>query len=223
MATRARRCTRLHRRRHVRSASHRVRHLGRRGCSRCAARTPPACRTTDGRSRTRRAGATRHSSVLGKLIAELGPRHTIHAIGLTGQCPSIVPIDLRGMPLRPGIIYRDNRAVVEADAFRDAVRRRVSAQPHRPCPRRVPRRREDPLDPRARARGLQGGAPLPRADRVPRADADRRDRHRLDDGGGERAARPPQARVGGGAGRGGGARPVAAAGAAPVVVRSSVS
>ncbi len=58
-------------------------------------------------------------AVLGKLIAELGPSHTIHAIGLTGQCPSVVPIDLRGTPLRPGIIYRDNRAVAEADAFRD--------------------------------------------------------------------------------------------------------
>ncbi len=58
-------------------------------------------------------------AVLGKLIADLGPHHTIHAIGLTGQCPSVVPIDLRGTPLRPGIIYRDNRAVAEAEAFRD--------------------------------------------------------------------------------------------------------
>jgi xylulokinase len=58
-------------------------------------------------------------AVLGKLITDLGPNHTIHAIGLTGQCPSVVPIDLRGTPLRPGIIYRDNRAVAEADAFRD--------------------------------------------------------------------------------------------------------
>jgi xylulokinase len=57
-------------------------------------------------------------AALGKLITELGPRHTIHAIGLTGQCPSIVPIDRRGVPLRPGIIYRDNRAVAEVDAFR---------------------------------------------------------------------------------------------------------
>ena len=41
-------------------------------------------------------------------------------IGLTGQCPSVVPIDRRGMPLRPGIIYRDNRAVAEAEALREA-------------------------------------------------------------------------------------------------------
>lgn len=58
-------------------------------------------------------------SALGKLFADLGPRHTIHAIGLTGQCPSVVPIDGHGAPLRPGIIYRDNRAVVEADAIRE--------------------------------------------------------------------------------------------------------
>ena len=29
-----------------------------------------------------------------------------------------MPIDRRGRPLRPGIIYRDNRAVAEAEAFR---------------------------------------------------------------------------------------------------------
>ncbi len=57
-------------------------------------------------------------AALGELIARLGPYHQIHAIGLTGQCPSVVPIDGHGVPLRPGIIYRDNRAVAEADAFR---------------------------------------------------------------------------------------------------------
>jgi xylulokinase len=38
----------------------------------------------------------------------------IAAIGLTGQCPSVVPLDRSGHPLRPGIIYRDNRATAEA-------------------------------------------------------------------------------------------------------------
>jgi xylulokinase len=57
-------------------------------------------------------------SALGRLIAKLGPLHQIHAIGLTGQCPSVVPIDRRGAPLRPALIYRDNRAVVEAAALR---------------------------------------------------------------------------------------------------------
>jgi sugar (pentulose or hexulose) kinase len=57
-------------------------------------------------------------AALGKLIAGLGPYCEIHAIGLTGQCPSVVPIDGHGVPLRPGIIYRDNRAVLEAEALR---------------------------------------------------------------------------------------------------------
>jgi xylulokinase len=55
---------------------------------------------------------------LGELIGELGPRRSIRAIGLTGQCPSVVPIDRRGRPLRPGIIYRDNRATEEAGEMR---------------------------------------------------------------------------------------------------------
>jgi xylulokinase len=58
-------------------------------------------------------------SALGALVKQLGPGHTIHAIGLTGQCPSVVPIDGRGAPLRPGLIYRDNRAVAEAEWLRE--------------------------------------------------------------------------------------------------------
>jgi xylulokinase len=38
----------------------------------------------------------------------------IRAIGLTGQCPSMVPVDRHCAPLRPGMLYRDNRAVAEA-------------------------------------------------------------------------------------------------------------
>jgi xylulokinase len=56
-------------------------------------------------------------SALGALIRQLGGGHTIHAIGLTGQCPSVVPLDAHGVPLRPGLIYRDNRAVAEAEAL----------------------------------------------------------------------------------------------------------
>jgi len=56
-------------------------------------------------------------SALGALIAQLGGGHAILAIGLTGQCPSVVPIDGRGTPLRPALIYRDNRAVAEAAAL----------------------------------------------------------------------------------------------------------
>jgi len=57
-------------------------------------------------------------SALGALIRQLGTRPVL-AIGLTGQCPSVVPVDGRGRPLRPGIIYRDNRATAESRVIRD--------------------------------------------------------------------------------------------------------
>ncbi len=58
-------------------------------------------------------------SALGALIRGLGPRRPVLAIGLTGQCPSVVPVDQAGRPLRPGIIYRDNRAAAAAAALRE--------------------------------------------------------------------------------------------------------
>ena len=57
-------------------------------------------------------------SALGALIRQLGTRRSVLAIGLTGQCPSVVPIGRRGEPLRPGLIYRDNRATAESLALR---------------------------------------------------------------------------------------------------------
>jgi xylulokinase len=53
-------------------------------------------------------------SALGALTLLLGERCHVHAIAVTGQCPSVVPLDHRDKPLRPGIIYRDNRATEEA-------------------------------------------------------------------------------------------------------------
>lgn len=38
----------------------------------------------------------------------------IAAIGLTGQSPSVAPVDHRGRPIGAGLIYKDNRAVHEA-------------------------------------------------------------------------------------------------------------
>jgi xylulokinase len=38
----------------------------------------------------------------------------VAAIGLTGQSPSVVPVDEQCRPLRPGMLYKDNRAVAEA-------------------------------------------------------------------------------------------------------------
>ena len=45
----------------------------------------------------------------------------IRAIGLTGQCPSMVPVDEHCVPLRPGMLYRDNRAVAEAGEMRARI------------------------------------------------------------------------------------------------------
>jgi hypothetical protein len=53
-------------------------------------------------------------SALEGLVRELGPKKQIRAIGVTGQCPSVVPLDGRDRPLRPGLIYRDNHAAAEA-------------------------------------------------------------------------------------------------------------
>jgi len=49
-----------------------------------------------------------------------GPRRArVVAIGLTGQCPSVVPVDGAGEPLGPGLMYRDNRAAREAEQLRE--------------------------------------------------------------------------------------------------------
>jgi xylulokinase len=58
-------------------------------------------------------------TALGVLIRQLGPGRPVLAIGLTGQCPSVVPVGRRGEPLRPGIIYRDNRASAQARRLRE--------------------------------------------------------------------------------------------------------
>ncbi len=48
----------------------------------------------------------------------IGRPGDIRAIGLTGQCPSVVLVDAQGEPVGPGLIYRDNRASGEAHALR---------------------------------------------------------------------------------------------------------
>ena len=58
-------------------------------------------------------------SALGALVRSLGPRGRVRAVAVTGQCPSVVPLDRRDLPLGPGIIYRDNRATAEADWMRE--------------------------------------------------------------------------------------------------------
>jgi sugar (pentulose or hexulose) kinase len=58
-------------------------------------------------------------SALAALVRALGPRGRVRAVAVTGQCPSVVPLDRRDRPLRPGLIYRDNRATAEADRMRE--------------------------------------------------------------------------------------------------------
>jgi xylulokinase len=73
-------------------------------------------------------------AALSGLVRELGSRRPIRAIGLTGQCPSVCLVDASGAPLGPGLIYRDNRATVEAAAIRaqfgdDAIHARTGHLP----------------------------------------------------------------------------------------------
>jgi xylulokinase len=58
-------------------------------------------------------------SALGALAQSLGRNGRVRAVAVTGQCPSVVPLDHRDRPLRPGIIYRDNRATAEAAWMRE--------------------------------------------------------------------------------------------------------
>jgi xylulokinase len=58
-------------------------------------------------------------SALSALVRSLGHSCRIRAIAVTGQCPSVVPLDRRDKPLRPGLIYRDNRATAEAASIRE--------------------------------------------------------------------------------------------------------
>jgi sugar (pentulose or hexulose) kinase len=57
-------------------------------------------------------------TALAALVGALGTSRRVRAIGLTGQCPSVCLVDIRGRPVGPGLIYRDNRAVAEADELR---------------------------------------------------------------------------------------------------------
>ena len=58
---------------------------------------------------------------LRRLAARAGVAGRIRAIGLTGQCPSMVPVDENCVPLGPGMLYRDNRAVAEALEMRERI------------------------------------------------------------------------------------------------------
>jgi len=60
------------------------------------------------------------ADLVGRVAAGgLGGPAEVRAIGLTGQCPSVVLVDRRGEPVSAGLIYRDNRATAEAEALRE--------------------------------------------------------------------------------------------------------
>lgn len=61
------------------------------------------------------------AAALRGLAARTRAAGRIRAIGLTGQCPSMVPVDEHCAPLRPGMLYRDNRAVAEALEMRERI------------------------------------------------------------------------------------------------------
>jgi xylulokinase len=61
------------------------------------------------------------AAALAGLAAKTRAAGRIRAIGLTGQCPTMVAADARARPLRPGMLYRDNRAVEQARAMRDRI------------------------------------------------------------------------------------------------------
>ena len=76
---------------------------------------------------------------LGDLVRRLEPAgigrpHHVRALGLTGQCPSVILVDERGEPVSAGLIYRDNRASAEANELRrrfgdDAIHARTGHLP----------------------------------------------------------------------------------------------
>jgi sugar (pentulose or hexulose) kinase len=85
-----------------------------------ARRPYPTATPRDGRAE-QDAGHWRRASIsaLAALIRALQPGRPVLAIGMTGQCPSVVPVDGNGQPLRPAIIYRENPATAAAQALTD--------------------------------------------------------------------------------------------------------
>ena len=117
-------------------------------------------------------------SVLRRLAARTRRAGTISAIGLTGQCPTMVVADERGRPLRPGMLYRDNRAVDEAQQMRDRVGDAVMHQRTGHLPEAFHVGPQAALDTPERARGLRPDPPGPAAQGRGPAPADRAGRDR---------------------------------------------
>jgi sugar (pentulose or hexulose) kinase len=67
-------------------------------------------------------------AALRQLAARARIAGRIRAIGLTGQCPTMVPVGSDCQPLRPGMLYRDNRAVTQARQMRERTGDRAMHQ-----------------------------------------------------------------------------------------------
>ena len=132
---------------------------------RCDDPTRRRRRRRGGRSRTPASGGAASLSAVRGAVASLAPGTRVRAIGLTGQCPSFVGVDAHGEPTGQGLIYRDNRATVEADEIRERFGDAAHPRTDRPPPCGVPRRREGALAPAASAGRVRGHAPIPPAAR----------------------------------------------------------
>lgn len=60
-------------------------------------------------------------AALADLVGALEGGARIEAIGLTGQCPTVAPVDAGGAPVGPGMLYRDNRATAQAADMRERI------------------------------------------------------------------------------------------------------
>jgi len=58
---------------------------------------------------------------LARLARRIPRPERVLGIGLTGQCPTVAPFDRRWRPTAPGMLYKDNRAVVEAHEMRERI------------------------------------------------------------------------------------------------------
>ena len=141
-----------------------------------------------------RAGATRRWRRSARSSRQLGPApHHPRASASPASARRSSPSIGAARRCAPGCIYRDNRAVAEADAFRErfGAERLHSLTGHVPAAFHVAAkilwiRAHEPEVFKATRLFLEPTEYLALS-------ADRRGGHRLDDGCGERAARPPQA------------------------------
>ena len=62
------------------------------------------------------------------VLSEVGATgNDVAAVGLTGQMHGLVALDASGTPLRPAILWNDQRTGAECDEIRDRVARRDSS------------------------------------------------------------------------------------------------